>query len=138
MKALDTEAEVLRREFQRVSNWDEWAQFVDCYFDWNVAPVRSEDETQGDLRRSPLIENGRVWEPFAGSYNICPDSELLFEQFSDDIFARLEPEAHAENLANPEMSAWKCVACRVFTRQRPPISCPFCGRPLVRMPLNET
>ncbi|TCO69389.1 hypothetical protein [Rhodovulum euryhalinum] len=136
MKALETDPDLLRAEAARLSHWDGWARFVETYFDWTKAPERTVDQIEQDLQRPPVAGHGHIWEPFAGNYDVPPALEILFGQLSEEIFARLEPEAHRENLAHPERFGRKCAACRVFTRTEAR-NCAFCGAPLLRMPLSD-
>ena len=136
MKALGTDRAVLEAAFARVTDWDGWYAFERTWFDWSRAPERPDDAIARDLDRPPVSLEGNLWEPLAGQYDVPSEIEILYERYRAAAFARLDPDAHRDNLAHSGRYAMKCVACRVYTRQ-PAAACPFCGRPLLSMPLNK-
>lgn len=126
----------IRKEFERVSTWDEWYEFADKYFDWERTPSRTLEQMDEDMQREPVRSANRVWEPIAANYDIDPEFEFLFDDLSNRIFAKLEPAAHKHNKEHPELFGWKCITCRVFTRVKT-AKCSFCGKQLLPLPLNE-
>ena len=135
MKALTTDPEEIRKNFETVTTWDRWYAFVEDYFNWDQAPERSLEQMEADLARGPVKHGGCVWKPFAGNYDVDPTIEFLFEDLSEQAFARLSPSEYARNLEHPDLFGWKCVTCRLYT-EKETRTCPFCGRRLLRMPLN--
>ena len=136
MKFTPGRMALLRKEFDQISSWDEWEVFSEKFFDWENMPERRIGQVEKDLQRQTVKKDGLEWEPFAGVYNVDPEIEVLFENLSNRIFERLEPEAYKKNTENTEQFGWKCVACRVYTRRKTKI-CSFCGQQLLPMPLNE-
>ncbi len=126
----------LKKEFEKISNWDEWEEFSDKYFDWENTPTRSLEQMEIDLQREPRQCKNQLWEPYARNYDIDPEIEILFDDLSDKIFAKLEPQAHKNNIEHPERYGWKCTHCRVFTRNKTD-RCAICGKRLLQLPLNE-
>lgn len=133
-----TPAEIisLKKEFEKISNWDAWETFTKRYFDWDNTPCRTLAQIEADLARANIHRAHQIWEPFAANYVINSDIEVLFESLSSKIFAKLEAKAHKYNLEHPELFAWKCMSCRMYTRIKTK-KCALCGKPLLPMPLNE-
>jgi len=136
MIAKRTNLVQLKIEFELISNWDEWEEFSEKHFDWENAPSRSLEQMETDLRRKPRQCKNWLWEPYAGNYDIDPEIEILFDVLRDEIFAKLEPQAHKNNGEHPELFGWKCTHCRIFTREKID-KCAYCNRTLLPMPLNE-
>lgn len=136
MQLTKQDIQLLKAEFKTISNWDQWEELSTRFFDWENAPCVSLDQIEADLQRESKFQDNRLWEPFAGNYDIDPSIERLFEDLRQKVFAKLEPKAHAENQRHPERYGWQCLHCRVFTRPQTE-TCSFCGRDLLPLPLNE-
>ena len=136
MQLSEADIHLLKREFEGISNWEEWGSFSNRHFDWDSAPELPLEKMEEDLRRESISKDGRLWEPFARNYDVPLEIEGLFEELQQKIFERLEPEAHAENLRHREQFGWQCLRCRVYTRPETQ-KCGFCGGILLPFPLNE-
>ena len=136
MHLSEADIRVLKDAFEKLASWEEWEAFSARFFDWDNAPERPPESIEADLARESVHKDGHLWEPFAGNYDVDPAIETLYEELRQEIFKKLESEAHAENLRHPERYGRQCRRCRVFTRSDAK-SCSFCGGALLPLPLNE-
>lgn len=128
-------------EFQRIEDdvsWDSWYEFENHYFTELLdAPSKEQEDLDRQDRRQPLDINGVRWMPVASSQAVNKDIEFWHWKLTAKVFARLEPEAAAENAAHPERYNRFCVYCEIRTGEMSLITCPICEHELLDLPLND-
>jgi hypothetical protein len=118
----------------KIKSWDDWAEIEKTVFDqqhWIKTPNEEKLTILPDL-----LLGGSIWHKQNNNYqNIILYS--LYEKLSLMVFAKLEPDAHKNNLLHPEHYGVECANCLMWTRDHKFTRCPRCGGDLIWRPLNE-
>jgi len=122
---------------EHATSWDEWEKIEQEVFDVNNWKKRSLEQLDQDLNRPNVEKNGILWEQKSDPYDISPDLRDQYQLARKSIFAKLEPEGHANNLEHPEHYGKSCSKCKMWARSNEIVCCPFCGRELYTIPLNN-
>lgn len=137
MLKFKIDKKILAHEISKISTWEDWDKIRDEIFrrdEWEDTDI----ETIGkDLERPTVVIDGYKWESTTNSYELSPELFYLHEKTRWEVFAKLDPEADADNKNHPERYGKWCVYCKRWSREYPESNCPQCGNELLPLPLNE-
>ncbi|MDM5175617.1 hypothetical protein PO883_00125 [Massilia sp. DJPM01] len=129
---------LLLNEFSKIQDDDSWYEFEKRHFEiLRDVPSKDLDEIDREYRRKPFILNGILWKPVPKCDLINEDIKFLHWKLRHEIFARLDPEAAAENAAHPERYERWCLYCGICTKEISITTCPICEHELLNLPLND-
>jgi hypothetical protein len=125
-------------EFLRnAESWSDWLIAEKEIFQRHQWQKTSIEQLEVEEERIDQIRDGTKWTPFLCMYDVDADLLDAYETARWKLFEKLDPKGHATNLSHPELFGWKCNRCRMWSKDIRSDTCPFCGRDLVRMALNE-
>lgn len=121
----------------KIKTWDDWDNFEKEVFKCSSWEETDIDTLGRDLERPIVIIDSYEWNSTTNSYNLPSEVLHFYEKTRREIFARLEPEAAANNMSHPEWYAKWCVYCKIWSEKYPKEKCPKCGNELLLLALND-
>lgn len=126
----------LLENLEKINSLDDWMEFEENFFSNNILIEKDNEEDSLCMNREDKTIDGITWHATSCGYKNT-DIYFLHEKLSFMVFAKLEPEAAAENAAHPERYGQICCHCEIWTRSHQPKVCPICNGELLPFPLNE-
>ena len=133
---MKIDEKILLEKISKIDSWDEWNDFEERFFNEDTLERKSNDEWELGLNRDDQIIDGITWHATSINYKNL-HAYYLYEKSRRTVFAKLEPEAAAENAAHPEWYGQICYHCEIWRRSHKPKACSVCGGELLPFTLNE-
>jgi hypothetical protein len=137
VQSFNVDKEKLEKALEMIICWDDWHKIEADIFRMDDWPEKTLEAIEKEAERTPEIIKEVKWTPFVDDNDIFPEVLFLYEKASFQVFAKLEPEAAAENLKHPERYGKMCVYCKVWSRTYKTKNCPKCNKELLPYPIND-
>ncbi len=129
--------EELEEKLSQITEWQEWYDLEKSLFklgEWKEADIETLEARE---QRETIVLDGHEWMPIVDLYDDNREMIYLHEIASYYVFEKLEPEANAENLSRKEEYGKQCRFCLRYTIDFEVENCPFCGRKLTPVYLEN-
>ncbi len=125
--------EKILQDFSRITNWDEWDDFEQKYFNFPEKEINAIDE----IIDIEISLDGEISKNVYVNYDVSGELMDLYEMLRWENFKKLEPETHEENQQIPEFYGKICHHCNIYAEKYKKDFCPIYSKKLRIFPLNN-
>lgn len=132
---MSTDENALLDKISSLNSWEEWYDFEKKFFNESMLIRKSHEELERSLNRKDRTIDGIDWHAAGCNYTNL-HLYFLYEKMLLLVFAKLEPEAAANNAEHPEWYGKVCYHCEIWTESHDLEICPICSGELLPLPLD--